>query len=235
MRRLIILVLACLLLTGAVQQSYYQVVERSGSSEIQRVSDIGLFANFLPPGSIDAMADVCEARILRCDLEKDELVLTLYDDFESDGVYYTLETDEGFLYTGYTMTIVRIPTDRFSELTEELLMEAGAVEADGSPAAAIVLGSSETRSMAREMAAIGVEITYTVELPGEITEARSGDVEAAVSGNTAEFDLLEVMVSGENIVVKSREFNFLYILLIAIVIVMGALALSFFWEKKPKK
>ncbi len=235
MRMLIVLVLASLLLTGAVQQSYYQTVGRDGSSEIQRDSEIGLFADFLPPGSVAAMADICEAGILKCGLSEDDMVLTLYGSFDADGTYYSFESEEGIPYSTYVLTIKRVPTDRFGELTDDLLVEAGVAERSTATGTPVVLGDSETMSVAGELKALGVGITYIVDMPGEIVYARSDGIEGRVDYSTARFDLVDVMQNSGQIVVRSRELNLPYLMLIAIAVVLGALALSFFWEKKAKK
>lgn len=235
MRRLAFFILAGILLTGAVQQEYVQNVEPGGNSIISRKADIGFFGDMLPGGSIDAMENFCsQSSEIECSVDSENFSILISDSFSADSVYYDFISEESLPYITHTLTINRIPTDRFSELTDDIIVGAGIYEESSSPVDPVVLGDAETAGMARSMDYLDIDIRYYVEVPGQITSVECGELQSSISGNQVDFSLVDAMKQQERIVIRSRELNMPYIILICIALAMGALALSFFWEKKKK-
>jgi hypothetical protein len=122
-------------------------------------------------------------------------------------------------------------------LLDELLDEAEVVESTGGSADPLDLldkeGNAESVYFLKRFEA---NITYSVNMPVAITEAGAGGVNATVLGDrTVRFDLVDIMEEGQPITVKSQEMNVANIILVVAVIVLGALAYSFFRQKPKKK
>ncbi len=89
--------------------------------------------------------------------------------------------------------------------------------------------SEMTEAQIKQMKAMGVELIYTVEMPGTITKTEVGEIK----DNKVVIDLLEA--SGkENYYIESEESNLVPIIAIAVAVIL-VLALVFIFVVKRKK
>jgi len=231
------LLVLCMLSAAALDQTYVQTVERDGSSIIEKTSDLGLLSTELNFGAFERMAEVCSGSAeLDCSVDVEGKTVILRDSFQSNG-HYSYESEYGLPFTTHTLTIESIPTDRFSRLMDRLFDEADATGMPASSVSPLYLRDKEqNREGAELLRQVGVTIIYTVEVPSGISEAYAGEVIATIDGNTATFDLVEVLEASEPMVVKSSELNYSYIILAGGIIVLAALAWSFMSSQpKPEK
>ena len=229
------LLVLCVLSAAAFEQTYIQTVLPDGSSDIMKSAELTVVVIPLPPGSFDKMAAICQKSEGRCSVDPETSMVVLTERF-MPGSYYTYSTEYGLLTTTHTLTVNSIPTDRFSKAQDDLLFQAGAIAEEGNPVRPIVLSEkARNKEGSDTMKQFGAKITYIIHMPGGITEARAGDVQAGIDGRSATFDLLEIMGDSEPLVVRSSEFNFTYILLSGGVLVLGYLAYSFMKPKPTKK
>jgi len=238
-REIFAVLLMSLVASAAIDQSYIQTVSRSGASSVEKTMELAVFSNQLATEGLAKMADYCEKRSdINCsvDVEAKEIVIT--ENFASGG-YYVFSSDYGIPSITYTMSISRVPTDRFSNALGRLLVAANATEYAGSSGSSKSIDLSDKEGNAEAagiLKTLKANITYVIVMPTGVSEARAGSVEGRISGKTASFDLLEVMSEqGGPIVVKSQELNYGYLIAIAGVIVLGALALSFAGTRPSRK
>ena len=130
-------------------------------------------------------------------------------EFTTKDGYYTFEAKEGIPYTTYTLKVNKIPVDKFSkELQAQQKIIAASPYGSGIPLkmTAIDLRKAEDTSIAAQglEQVQGLGLIYSVEMPGEIVKAEAGNYFAAVSGNTAEFDLLSVMKIPPHLLLNPR-------------------------------
>ncbi len=239
MRRELFALLALSLLAGAaLDQSYVQSVSRNGASTVEKAMEISVFSNQLAEGGLERMAAFCEETAsLDCSVDVAEKRITIREGFTSGG-YYTYSSEYGIPFITHTMTVSKLPTDRFSSALEKLLAQSGAVEYSGAEGSGRVIDLTDGEGNAEAVAALRMlkaNITYTVVMPSQVSEARAGAVEGQVSGNSATFSVLDVMEESEPIVVRSQEFNYGYIIAIAGIVALAALALSFARTKPGRR
>ena len=86
----------------------------------------------------------------------------------------------------------------------------------------------EMKSMA---AMLGIEMTYTLEMPGEIVSSEMG----TIRNNKAVIDMLDLMEEEDPVYVESRELNLTAIVISGIVIVAMFTALTVLYMNKKKK
>lgn len=234
-REILIVLLFSALVNAALDQSYVHTVSRDGSSTIAKSTDLSVFSNLMDEGASGKIAEFCQTDG-GIDCWVDDKTVTISERF-SRGPYYTFTADYGIPYITYSLEVKRVPRDRFATSLDNLLFAAGVAESPGEGLVSpIDLGDEEANmESVHFMRRFGANVTYTVNMPARIHEAGAGEVDGMVSGSTVQFDLIEVMEESEPITVTSRELNFGYLTLIALVIVMAGLALSFFRAKKAKK
>jgi len=231
MRRIIAFLLLCLVANGALEQSYIQTVKSDGSSFIEKTTDLSPFSSQLNPGSFERMKDTCE-RIssIWCTAENETVIIR--EHFLQGGSYYTFTTEYGLPYITHTMVIRKIPTDKLSNDLDRLLAAANATSAQPSGTAK-VLDLTENNSAAAEyLRMVGVNITYTVNMPAQIDEVTGNGTS---SGSAVTFDLVELMEKRGTVTIQSRELNLAYITGVAAVVVLFGLALLFFSTAKRRK
>lgn len=235
-RSMFVLLMLSLAAFAALDQSYSQVVSRNGTSTITRTSDITIFAGQLTVQALEKMAAACEeSDSLDCSVDIGEKKVTFRESFAPGG-YYSMSSDYGFPFITHTLTIDRIPTDRFSSSLDKLLRASGVAGEQGASIRPIELADKKTaQENAQILRSVNANITYTILMPIAVSEARAGNVSGSVEGAGVAFDLVEVIGAGEPIVVVGRELNLGYMVAAAGVIVLAALALSFFGTKKPRR
>jgi hypothetical protein len=230
-REIFAILLLSLVASAAIDQSYIQTVSRNGASSMAKTMEIAVFSNQLATEGLAKMADYCEKSSgINCSVDVEAKKIVITESFASGG-YYAFSNEYGIPSITYTVAISRVPTDRFSNSLSRLLVAANATEYSGTGGSAKSIDLSDTEGNAEAAAilkSLKANITYTVIMPSGVSEAKAGSVIGKISGQTASFDLLEVMSeSGGPIVVKSQELNYGYLIAIAGIVVLGALALSF--------
>jgi hypothetical protein len=236
MRRVILaLLLFSFVVNASLDQAYVHTVSRDGSSTMTRDTDLTIFADVLGEGAFQSVDGLCDTNAsLRCSVDGE--TVTIKEKLKQ-GTYYSLTADYGLPFITYTLVVKKVPTDRFSSSLDNLLVVAGAVEEAGtSRVRPMDLRDKSTNIPDAEyLKKFDANLTYSIEMPAGIYEATAGDVDALLSGNTAQFDLVEVLGESEYMTVKSRELNLGYLALIAMAITLAALAFSFFTHKRPRK
>ncbi len=235
-REILALLLISLSASAAFDQSYVQVLDRDGSSAIQKTMQVAIFSQ-MTAQALSGMEQYCASlTAFNCSVDPVNKTVTINDSFSSGG-YYEYTTDYGLPFVTHTLTIERIPTDRFSSLLDRLLAAGNVSGAGGGGAtAAIDLRDNATNvPNAAYLRQFGTNITYTVVMPADISSATAGNASASVSGRTATFDLVSVLSASKPIVVVSTELNLGYIVAIIGVLVIIGLAASFMGSKTVKR
>ena len=234
MRIIIAVMFLSIMLTGSVFQSYGQTVEREGNSVMIKTTDIGLMLGMLG-GDVEQKLDAaCSDPSLGCSVSDGALVMQ--DSFTQKEGYYTYEADYGIPNIDYIVTVKKIPSDVFTEKLDGILFTAGLTNSttEGSVEPINLQDAEGNEGSVDFMRKTGLDISYVVIMPGSITGATAGGVSGAIDGNRAEFMLSQVLQESKPIVVKSSEINWGYIIVIAMVIVLLAFAVSFIKSKKKR-
>ncbi|HSB47383.1 MAG TPA: hypothetical protein VLD37_05190 [Candidatus Bilamarchaeum sp.] len=239
MRREALILLALLAVScAALDQSYIQSVSRDGTSTISKTSELTLFTTVLTNKSFASMKQACESgKNLDCIVDVKAKTVTITESF-SPGGYYTYSSEYGIPEVAYTLTINKIPNDKFASSLSKLLIAAnisGAAEGAGSVNPIDFEDEANNREAAGILRQIRANLTYTIVMPFDVDEAHAGNITGTVSGKTVTFDLVSLLQESKPIVVRSRELNLGYIVLFIGLIAVAALAFSFFWSKPMKK
>jgi hypothetical protein len=139
------------------------------------------------------------------------LVLSITKEF-GEGQYYTVQKDSNILVTNYKITVNKIPVNVFSEaLPRDKFSNQIHVPID--------LSDKETNKKNYEsQKSAGVNITYTLEAPGSISNAYSGEYKATIKGSKATFDLVEVAKDSAPLIVESTQINFTLIIILTCIV-----------------
>ncbi len=236
-REILALLLLALSASAAFDQTYLQTLSRDGNSTIEKTMQVTIFSNQLDSQAMAKMDEFCKGQTaLDCSLDVGNKTITITDSFSSGG-YYEYTTDYGLPYVTHTLTITRIPTDRFSTLLDRILSAANVSGSGGGGSVSpIDLRDNATNVQnAAYLRQFGANLTYTIIMPADISSAASGALNASVSGRTASFDLVGVLAESKPIVVRSQELNLGYITAIVGVLIIAALAVSFMGSKTVKR
>ena len=234
MKTVLAVILLSLMLTGSIFQSYEQTIDKNGNSVILKKMDAGLILGVSGENTAQKIGGACSSDpSLDCSYEGGSLIIE--EMFGKNDGYYTYEVNYGVPYIEYELIVNKIPVEKFTEKLDRVLVEAGITEIPsndfGEP---LNLKDAESnRENARFLRESGLEITYEVSMPGDISEGYAGGVSGSLEGSEAQFMLSEVLEESQPMIVKSREINWGYILIIAALIVLAAFALSF--RKSRKK
>jgi hypothetical protein len=223
---------------AAIDQSYVQTVHRNGTSSIEKTMEVAIFSDQFASDGLERMDAYCsKGKGIDCSVDVEKKRVTITESFASGG-YYAFSSDYGLPFITHTLVIDRIPSDRFATLFERLLIESNATPGlvSGGTVKPTDLGDEEANSeVVAALRLIQANITYTVVMPVAVSEAGAGNASGSIDGSSASFDLVEVLDASKPITVKSRELNLGYLVAIAGVVVLVALALSFFGMKPAKR
>jgi hypothetical protein len=236
-KELFALLLVSLIGSAAIDQEYIQNVSKDGSSKIVKTSELSLFSGILSKDALANMDAVCKTTAkIDCSVDVEAKTVTITESFNPGG-YYTFDTDFGFPYITNTMTINRVPTDKFANSLERLLILANATEPSqgGSVQPLDIRDAEGNRENVQFLKRFKANLTYTVIFPFPVSEARAGNASGVVDGSTVRFDLVEVLDQSQPMVIVSREVNWGYFVAIAGVAVLAALAVSFFRAKRKMR
>lgn len=209
-------------LTGAIAQECTQSVQRDGSAFITKTTDVSLLGSEVDAAKVQKLC--AENANYGCQVENGKLSITV--PVESKNTYYTLQTDYGILDITYTFTLNAVPNDLFSQRINALLVGAGYSAGNDYEASQVW---KKNENLAQTLKTFG-DISYTVTMPGEVIETSTG----SKTGSTATFLLSDVLSGDGGAVVKSRELNWGYIILIVLVLVLAGFAASLLIGKKEQ-
>jgi hypothetical protein len=232
MRQVSALLLVLALSCAVMDQSYIQVVDRDGSSTIQKTMDISLYTGQLPAVSLQRMADYCAGTTkISCSVDVDSGKVAIIEKFQPGG-YYSFESAYGIPFTTRTLVVGSIPNDRFGQSLAAILAGANITTGQETGAAdALDLRDKTNPESAMYLEKFRANLTYSIVMPSDISGADAGNYTAATDGSTATFDLVQVLERSSAMTVASREINSPAIVVIAGVIVVAGLALAFFTSK----
>ncbi len=232
------LLILSVMASAAIDQEHIQVVARNGSSSIEKTMEVVIFSDQLAADALLRMAQVCRtSAAVDCSVDVEGKTVTMREDY-LPGTYYTYSSEYGLPFVTHTITISKVPTDRFSRALARLLVLANATEpaAGGGSVNPIDLLDTEQNGPSVEiLRRLDANLTYVVIMPLPVAEASAGEAPGRVDGDRAEFDLIAVMEAGKPMVVRSRELNLGYMVAIAGIVVVAALALAFFRSKPARK
>lgn len=235
MRQILALLVLAAFSFAAMDQNYTQVVNPDGSSTIQKTMEITMFANQLPASSLKLMAAYCASNAdFQCSVDVAGKTLTIAEDFQQ-GEYYTSSSDFGIPFITYSIQVQKIPNDIFGDDLEKMLLAANISSMGGQPVDALDLSDQANNPQsAAFLRKLNTSMTYTITMPAGVYSATSGNYTAKMEGQTAAFDLVEVLNQSEPMTIVARQVNSAAIVAIIGVIVLAALAISFF-SGKPSK
>lgn len=231
-----------LLLSGCISQEFTQKVGIDGTSIIEDKLDFNSMTGFykeLGFNSEDALRNNLTSIVTNyCDkiatkdktigCVADGLTITLSRNFTSKEGYYTFEANDGVPYKTYKLTINKIPMEKFGKAAQGLKF---GTYFDGSGIAKDIdlRKTDENAVSAQGLAGVpGLQLEYSVEIPGEMTSATAGNYSAKITDNKATFNVVDVMASSAPLVIESKELNVFLIVVVVGVIVLLLLAFVFF-------
>lgn len=231
MRNLIVLLLLATLASGAMDQAYMQTVAADGTSAIMKTQDLAVFSSMV---SFPALEEACATMSsVQCTVTGQKITIT--ERFASNTGYYTYVRDDGFPFITHTLIITHIPNDVFSASLDRVLMAANA--STGGVATPPIDIAADNAELVTVLKLLKVKLDYEVVMPVQPYEAYAGNATGTITGNSASFDLVQVMNASQPIVVRGRELNLGILVLVIGVVVLAGLAYSFFGtsrkESKP--
>ena len=238
----LILLVAMFLLSGCIKQEYYQKVNSDGTSTIRQVTDFtGMVESMgesmasmgetpgenFTAGLLESCSGLADESVA-CSV--DGYVLTLEKSFTPEDGYYTFEVEQG-LYNKYKLTVNKVPSDVFADAMQDEDLMGGA---EASTDTIDLRDKTNAKQTAQTVALIsGMELTYTVEMPGTVTNAYvdGGEYVPKIEGSSAEYDLLGVFDDSGALVVESEELNILWVGIGLAVMIIAILAILYFRKK----
>lgn len=211
-------------MSGCIDIEANQKINSDGSSEVELIYDFsGLNESAEMYGSVDdqqddSMIQTCENftknttwKNAECILEDD--IMTLRGDIILNTSYFEVDRSIPYITYRYDATNINNIIEDASIGEEQETVE-------------------ESMGGMKAMAAMfGIEMTYTLEMPGEIVSSDLGKIK----GNTVTIDMFDLMEE-EHVYVESRESNTVWnvaiILTIGVVIVIAASIVIYNRKKK---
>lgn len=229
MRKIAIFILIVMAFSVAGFQEYKHILSEDGTSQISQITELAIFGTF-DPSIPTKMANSC-SKIndpgVSCKVEGN--ILVLKSDFSKNNKYFTIKTEYGFPEVTYTLTINKIPNDKFQKALLIASGEKGAVSD-----AIDFNDKSVNANLAKQMALFGLEINYTIGIPGEIVTANAGKYNAVVGEKEVTFQLNEVYKESAPLVVKAKTTNWSSVTMAGGVVFILLIALWFFVIRRKK-
>jgi hypothetical protein len=236
-REALFLLAVSALMFAAVDQTYIHDFSRDGSSKITKTSELSIFSAELTNASFANMKAVCDDGFrVDCSVDVAKKTVTITESFAPGG-YYTFGSVYGLPDITHTLVIEKIPNDKFASALSKLLIAANVTDPSqggGSVSPIDFEDELNNREAAAILRMIRANLTYTINMPYDIDEAVAGNVTGNVSGKSVSFDLISLLEQSKPLMIRSRELNLGYIVLIFGILVIAALAFSFFWSKPMK-
>ena len=233
MRKFIVLLLLAALASGTFDQTYVQTLADNGSSVIVKTQDLSVFSGSV---SFPALSRACaDLTNVQCLVSGQTMMIS--DSFAPDGSYYTYASDGGFPFITRTLLISRVPNDVFGADLSKVLDAANFTSTGGQ--SSVIDLTADNSGVVSALRQFDVNLTYVVNTPAVVSEAYSGNLSGSISGERVTFNLIDVMATGQPIVIKTQELNVGALVLIIGVVVLAGLAYAFFVtsrknEKAPR-
>ncbi|VVC02867.1 Uncharacterised protein [Candidatus Bilamarchaeum dharawalense] len=234
-RAILALLILSMVVFSSFDQTYTQKMSRNGESTIEKTADMSIFAGQLSENAFKKMDEYCRGTLdVECKVDVEKKVVTITEKF-SPNFYYRLTGDYGIPYTTYTLTIDRVPTDKFSETLEKILVAIGEGTTTSQPIPPLdLLDKTNNQANVETLRILGVSLDYVVEMPSQIDSAAAGKVPGIIEGNTVRFNMVDVLGESEPMIVTSREMNYGYLVAILGAVVLIALAYMFMVSSRPR-
>jgi hypothetical protein len=225
-KSLILVGLIAFFFFGCVNITYNQKVDRDGNSIISEKIDLGpLLALSNQSASMasqmsDPCANLTDAGVT-CTYSNSTITITRAFKL-SDGKYKFTKKSE-FPNVVYTIELNELPTIINSSSSTSL----------GDAGTSGDFNSSSAKSAALTLSGMRTNITYIVEMPGEVYSAENGQIK----NGKAEYDIVSLMSNGKNIIVKSKELDMMLLAIIggSFVLLVGGVILVIVFMKASKK
>ncbi|MBU1196932.1 hypothetical protein KJ765_00310 [Candidatus Micrarchaeota archaeon] len=143
-----------------------------------------------------------------------------------------LENGNGYSFTytlGFPYNAYEVEVESIQSSSSDMPQQDGSPSVPGLSTDELRFKDEKLAASVAMLSAGGIEMTYTVRMPGEIAEAPR----AQIIENAAEFDLMEMIEKGENPKVKSRELNLPFVAGAAGLLLVLLIVVFFFVVKKP--
>jgi hypothetical protein len=234
---ILVLLSVSVIFTGLVfaglDQSYYQVVDRNGSSTILKSQDISILSSGFPKSVFDGMTRICAGTpSLKCAFNNQTMILDITEGFVPSDGYYSFESQNGLFYTDYVFALYIVPTDKFSERVDSLILSVNSSALSGHSSVSPLDLTKDNAAAADMLKQLRLNLNYTVLMPGEVYSASLG----TIGENKASFSVVEAMQSPGAVVIRSRELNLSVVFIVLAIIALIVLAVPFFsGNKKSSK
>lgn len=203
MRMWILSIFALVLLFGCIEVETYHKQNSDGSAEITQTMDLSGYVDTmismnqmnngeeldldeLAESFDEACVNMTDEMDVECTANSEDWTITISGHIDAEDAFYEFEVKEEFLSKKYLLTVDELPDFGYND--------------DGQLGSGSITDPSNAEGISM-LQSYGVEMTYVIEMPGEITSAEYGEIE----GNTVTFDLLEMMEEEEEIFVTSEE------------------------------
>jgi hypothetical protein len=227
MKKLMVFLLLMVVFSLGASQSYIQIVSIGGNSDISQTTDLSIYGTFDPsiPTKMVAACSKMTGSVVTCNVKGN--LITIIGAFSESNEYFKVKTDYGIVDIVHTLTINKLPNDKF----QKALITASRENSAAADAVDLNEKSANVKLL-QQLNSMGLEITYTVMMPGEIGYASAGKYEAAVEKTGATFDLKKVYADSAPLVVQSRMPNWGAIGTIGIAAIVLLLGAWFFIRRK---
>ena len=217
---LIILLVSVLLFSGCIKLYINQKIHSNYDTDLEIIMDMSGMAGLMQ--GVDqntSFADSCkqfeeqsedspnELADFKCEVDEENYIIKLSGttSLEDTG---TLEIERSFLTTKYKYDASK---------GKDYLDSLGDSDSTSTPSS-IDFSQEMTEEQLQQMKAMGIEMVYTIEMPGTITKTDVGEIK----DNKVVIDMM-TLSGKENVYVESEEFNLAPIGMIIGIIVIGIL------------
>ena len=225
-------ILVFLIIIGCVNVDYKQKIKESGGATLTFSADYSGFVDIIAEQSEKGVSETKEEMQKKlednCQWIKDYVyevncnvngvkitIETEIKDKENDE-YYTFEKEAGVSSTVYTVEIKKI-----FDMAQYLSTEYG-----GTQGKDLDLSIKPTAEEKDQYATYSeyMQVTYSIEMPGEIQSVESGKVEGKIEGNSVSFNIFELMAEPSQIVIvaekKNMDFGWMIIGVLVLIVIL---------------
>lgn len=208
--KIVLFGLIALFLSGCVRLDISQKVDRDGSSLIIERIDLNQIDNSSRSGIMDQVGTLCANMTAQMNCSIDNGIVTLTMTTKAEDGLYNFSKSSRFPDAIYTLRMNRLP----AFFDNASLWEGLSLSSD--------FNDPSSNFTATTLKTAKANITYTIEMPGELIEVENGElvVDNETGKRYARYDILELMSSGKPMVVRSKETDTLLIGSVGFTIVM---------------
>ena len=237
MKTAIFATILLVLLFGCISTETTHQQFADGSAMITIKNDVSILSSSAYAETYSSLfEESCDYYDSSVSCEEEDGVITVSKRISKEEAFYKFEVKDDLITRQYRLTVDELP-DFSSSYDAEGLMDSysydyGSPYADDSYSSYLSdtykISDSKSKAIGNTIEQMGMEYTYTVEMPGTIISAEGGEIE----DNKAVFDVAERMQEREPIVVISEEYNFLMILIIAVIAIIGIAGVAFVLSRR---